>query len=55
MPRLRILLLIAVLAAPCPGLARELPKEVAEALRAAFVPQSSVAIVVQEVGLCPER
>ena len=50
MSRLRILLAVALIA-PCFSLAaRELPKAVAEALRAAQVPQSSVAIVVQEVG-----
>jgi D-alanyl-D-alanine carboxypeptidase/D-alanyl-D-alanine-endopeptidase (penicillin-binding protein 4) len=48
--RLRILL-AAALIAPCLALAaRELPKTVAEALRDAQIPRSSVAIVVQEVG-----
>ena len=49
MSRLRCLLLAAALVAPCPA-ASELPKPVAEALRAAAVPQSSVAVVVQDVG-----
>jgi serine-type D-Ala-D-Ala carboxypeptidase/endopeptidase (penicillin-binding protein 4) len=48
--RFRILL-AALLIAPCFGVAaRGLPKTVADALRDAYVPQSSVAIVVQEVG-----
>ena len=50
MRRFRILL-AALLIAPCFGLAaRGLPKTVADALRDAYVPQSSVAIVVQDVG-----
>jgi D-alanyl-D-alanine carboxypeptidase/D-alanyl-D-alanine-endopeptidase (penicillin-binding protein 4) len=47
--RLCSLLLAALLAAPALG-ARELPKPLAEALRATSVPQSSVAIVVQDLG-----
>jgi D-alanyl-D-alanine carboxypeptidase/D-alanyl-D-alanine-endopeptidase (penicillin-binding protein 4) len=46
---LRCLLLAAALAAPALG-ARELPKPLSQALRAASVPQSSVAIVVQDLG-----
>jgi D-alanyl-D-alanine carboxypeptidase/D-alanyl-D-alanine-endopeptidase (penicillin-binding protein 4) len=47
--RLRSLLLAAALLAP-PLAARELPKPVADALRAASVPQSRVAVVVQDLG-----
>jgi D-alanyl-D-alanine carboxypeptidase/D-alanyl-D-alanine-endopeptidase (penicillin-binding protein 4) len=47
--RLRSLLLATALVAPCLA-ARELPKPVADALRAASVPQSSVAVVVQDLG-----
>jgi len=47
--RLCSLLLAALLAAPALG-ARELPKPLADALRATSVPQSSVAIVVQDLG-----
>jgi serine-type D-Ala-D-Ala carboxypeptidase/endopeptidase (penicillin-binding protein 4) len=47
--RLCSLLLAALLAAPTLG-ARELPKPLADALRATSVPQSSVAIVVQDLG-----
>jgi len=47
--RLCSLLLAALLAAPALG-ARELPKPLADALRATSVPQSSVAIMVQELG-----
>jgi D-alanyl-D-alanine carboxypeptidase/D-alanyl-D-alanine-endopeptidase (penicillin-binding protein 4) len=47
--RLRVLLLSAALAASTLA-ARELPKPVLEALRAASVPQSSVAVVVQGLG-----
>src|SRR5512147_295426 len=43
------LLVAAALVAPPLG-ARELPKMLAQALRAASVPQSNVAIVVQELG-----
>ncbi|HEX7250582.1 MAG TPA: D-alanyl-D-alanine carboxypeptidase/D-alanyl-D-alanine-endopeptidase [Burkholderiales bacterium] len=46
---LRCLLLAAALVAPALG-ARELPKPLVQALRAASVPQSSVAIVVQDLG-----
>ena len=46
---LRCLLLAAALVAPAVD-ARELPKPLAQALRAASVPQSSVAIVVQDLG-----
>ena len=46
---LRILLIAAALAAQ-PLAARELPKPVADALRAASVPQSGVAVLVQEIG-----
>ena len=49
MSRLRSLLLATALVAPCIA-ARELPKPVADALRAASVPQSSVAVVVQNLG-----
>ena len=49
MLRLCSLLLAAALVSPPLG-ARELPKMLAQALRAASVPQSNVAIVVQEVG-----
>jgi D-alanyl-D-alanine carboxypeptidase/D-alanyl-D-alanine-endopeptidase (penicillin-binding protein 4) len=48
-PRLRVLLLAAALIAPSLA-ARELPDPVADALRAASVPQSSVAVVVQDLG-----
>jgi len=48
-PRLRVLLLAAALIAPSLA-ARELPKPIADALRAASVPQSSVAVVVQDLG-----
>jgi len=47
--RFRNLLIAAVLIAPSLA-ARELPKPVADALRAAAVPQSSVAVVVQDLG-----
>ena len=47
--RLCSLLLAALLAAPA-LCARELPKPLADALRATSVPQSSVAIMVQELG-----
>lgn len=47
---LRSFLLAAALAAPSLGGARELPRSLADALRAAAVPQSSVAIVVQDVA-----
>ena len=47
-PALAVLVLL-LLAAPAAG-ARGLPKPVAEALRAAGVPESAVGIVVQEVG-----
>jgi D-alanyl-D-alanine carboxypeptidase/D-alanyl-D-alanine-endopeptidase (penicillin-binding protein 4) len=46
---LRSLLLAAALVAPSLA-ARELPRPIAEALRAAAVPQSSVAVVVQDLG-----
>ena len=49
MPRLRVVLLAAALIAPSLA-ARELPGPVADALRAASVPQSSVAVVVQDLG-----
>ncbi len=48
MPRLRLLLLAAALTASAAG-ARELPRPVLEALRAAGVPASSVAVVVQDL------
>jgi len=47
--RLRSLLFAAALAAPSLA-ARELPKPILEALRAASVPQSSVAVLVQDLG-----
>jgi D-alanyl-D-alanine carboxypeptidase/D-alanyl-D-alanine-endopeptidase (penicillin-binding protein 4) len=47
---LRSFLFAAVLAVPSLGGARELPRPLADALRAAAVPQSSVAIVVQDVA-----
>ena len=49
MLRLCSLLLAVALVAPALD-ARELPKPLAQALRAASVPQSSVAIVVQDLG-----
>ena len=49
MPRLRVLLLAAALIAPCLA-ARELPRPIADALHAASIPQSSVAVVVQDLG-----
>jgi D-alanyl-D-alanine carboxypeptidase/D-alanyl-D-alanine-endopeptidase (penicillin-binding protein 4) len=48
-PRLTSLLLAAALAVPA-AQARDLPKPIAQALRAASVPQANVAIVVQELG-----
>jgi len=46
---LRWFLLAAALAAPFAG-ARDLPKPLSQALRAASVPQANVSIVVQELG-----
>ena len=49
MSRFRCLLLAGALIAPCLA-ARELPRPLADALRAASVPQSGVAVVVQDLG-----